>query len=238
MMDTLSTADRLNLDSVNGLLDQAEPTDIIRWACETFGDKVAISSSFGAESACLLSLAVKVKPDIPVIFINTGFLFPETLAFREDLKKRLGLNIKEVGPIMGHADFLRQFGKLYETDPDRCCEINKVEPLKRALDGLECWMSGVRGDQTSYRAGLPVVEKKKGLIKVSPILRWHSKQVYAYLKAEGLPLHPLWEKGYTSIGCEPCTAVPGNPDDPRSGRWSGKNKSECGIHTFLDSPKA
>ena len=200
---------------------------------------MAISSSFGAESACLLSLAVKVMPDIPVIFINSGFLFPETLAFRDDLKARLGLNILEVGPVMGHAAFLKQFGKLYESDPDRCCEINKVEPLKRALSGLECWMSGVRGDQTSYRAGLPVVEKKKdGLVKVSPILRWHSKRVYEYLKAEGLPLHPLWEKGYTSIGCEPCTAVPGDPGDPRSGRWSGKNKSECGIHTFQDSPKA
>jgi phosphoadenosine phosphosulfate reductase len=229
----------LDLDSVNARLDQAQPEDVIRWACDTFGDKVAISSSFGAESACLLSLAVKVKPDIPVIFINSGFLFPETLAFRDELRERLGLRILEVGPAMGHAEFLKQFGRLYESDPDRCCEINKVEPLKRALSGLQCWMSGVRGDQTSYRAGLPVVERKKdGLVKVSPILRWHSKQVYEYLKAQGLPLHPLWEKGYTSIGCEPCTAVPGDPSDPRSGRWKGKNKSECGIHTFQDSPKA
>jgi phosphoadenosine phosphosulfate reductase len=235
----MNIAASLDIDSINARLQDADPVEIIRWACETFGDKVAISSSFGAESACLLSLAVKAKPDIPVIFINSGFLFPETFAFRDDLKARLGLNIIEVGPVMGHAEFLRQFGKLYESDPDKCCEINKVEPLKRALQGLECWISGVRGDQTAYRAGLPIVERKKdGLVKVSPILQWHSKKVFEYLKKEGLPMHPLWEKGYTSIGCEPCTAIPGNPDDPRSGRWAGKNKSECGIHTFLDKPKA
>lgn len=229
----------IDLASLNSRFAPAEPLDVIRWACDTFGDKIAVSSSFGAESACLLSLAVKVKPDIPVIFLNTGFLFPETLAFRDDLKKRLNLNVKEYLPSMGHAEFLKQNGKLYETDPDRCCEINKVEPLKRALEGLQCWMSGVRGDQTEYRAGLPFVERKKdGLVKVSPLLHWHTKQVYAYLKSEGLPMHPLWEKGYTSIGCEACTAVPGDPNDPRSGRWKGKNKSECGIHTFQDAPKA
>ena len=232
-------AQDLDLAALNERFAAGDPLEVIRWACDAFGDKVAISSSFGAESACLLSLAVKVKPDIPVIFINTGFLFPETLAFRDDLKERLKLNIKEVQPIMGHAAFLKEFGQLYQTDPDRCCEINKVEPLKRALDGLQCWISGVRGDQTAYRAALPFVERKKdGLVKVSPLLKWHSKQVFQYLKGEGLPMHPLWEKGYTSIGCEPCTAVPGDPDDPRSGRWSGKNKSECGIHTFQDAPKA
>jgi phosphoadenosine phosphosulfate reductase len=228
-----------SLDQVNARLELADPKDIIRWACDNFAGKVAISSSFGAESACLLSLAVAVKPDIPVIFINTGFLFPETLAFRDDLKKRLNLNILEVGPVMGHDEFLKQFGKLYESDPDRCCEINKVEPLKRALDGLQCWISGVRGDQTAYRAGMKVAEQKKdGLVKVSPLLRWSTKQMFNYLKEQGLPMHPLWEKGYTSIGCEPCTAVPGNDQDPRSGRWKGKNKSECGIHTFMDGPKA
>lgn len=225
--------------AVNSSLVGAEPQQVIRWAVQQFGDKAAISSSFGAESACLLSLAVEVEPKIPVIFINTGFLFPETLAFRDELVKRLGLNLIEVGPAMGHAEFLKSFGKLYETDPDKCCEINKVEPLQRALKGLRCWMSGVRGDQTAYRAGLPPVElKSNGLYKVSPILGWDSKKVFLYLKEKGLPLHPLWEKGYTSIGCEPCTAVPGDSEDPRSGRWRGKNKTECGIHTFMDKKPA
>jgi phosphoadenosine phosphosulfate reductase len=222
-------------DAINERFRTTHPRDIIAFACDFFGDDIAVSSSFGAESACLLSLASQVKPGIPVIFINTGFLFPETLAFRDALAARLKLNIVEVGPVMDHATFLKEHGRLYETDPDRCCEINKVEPLKRALKGLRCWMSGVRGDQTAYRTGMRFVEMKgDDFYKISPLLGWNAKQVFEYLKSEGLPLHPLWEKGYASIGCEPCTAVPGDPDDPRSGRWKGKNKTECGIHTFLD----
>lgn len=222
-------------DGLNERFRGAHPMDIIALVCGLFGDDIAVSSSFGAESACLLSLATKVKPDIPVIFINTGFLFAETLAFRDALVAKLKLNLVEVGPAQGHVGFLREHGRLYETDPDRCCDINKVEPLKRALKGLRCWMSGVRGGQTAYRGGMKFVEiKGADFYKVSPLLSWSSKDVYAYLKSEGLPMHPLWEKGYTSIGCEPCTAVPGDPGDPRSGRWSGKNKTECGIHTFLD----
>ncbi|MES2202701.1 MAG: phosphoadenylyl-sulfate reductase, partial [candidate division FCPU426 bacterium] len=153
----------------------------------------------------------------------------------EELKKRLNLNLVEFLPKIPHSEFLAQYGKLYEKDPDLCCEINKVEPMRRAIAGLKAWMSGVRADQTSYRAGLKPVElKTNGLYKISPILGWNSKIVYRYLKDRGLPFHPLWEKGYTSIGCEPCTAVPGDPENARSGRWRGQNKSECGIQTFLD----
>jgi phosphoadenosine phosphosulfate reductase len=225
-------------DSLNEKWKTAHPREIIQFACDFFGDDIAVSSSFGAESACLLSLTTQVKPDIRVLFIDTGFHFKETLEFRDQLKRRLKLNIVEMGPKMGHAAFLKEFGNLYERDPDKCCEINKVEPLQRTLEetGLRCWMTGVRGDQTAYRKGMKFVEEKKPeLYKISPLLAWSSKDIYQYLKYEDLPLHPLWEKGYGSIGCEPCTAVPGNPDDPRSGRWAGKNKTECGIHTFLDT---
>ncbi len=225
-------------DALNEKWKTAHPREIIQFAVDFFGDRMAVSSSFGAESACLLSLAVSVKPDIRVLFINTGFHFPETLAFKEQLRDRLKLNIVETGPKMGHDAFLKEYGKLYETDPDRCCEINKVEPLQRALEGVECWMSGVRADQTSYRQQMKFVEQKKdGLYKLSPLLGWTAKDIYQYIKFEDLPLHPLWDKGYGSIGCEPCTAVPGDPSDPRSGRWAGKNKTECGIHTFLDAKK-
>ncbi len=222
-------------DELNEKWRSAHPRDIIKFACDFFGDRIALSSSFGAESACLLSLAVSVKPDIRVLFVNSGFLFPETLAFRDQLRERLKLNLVEVGPAMGHEAFLNEYGKLYESDPDRCCDINKVEPLQRALKDVDCWMSGVRADQTAYRSQMKFVEQKKeGFYKLSPLLGWSSKEIYQYLKFENLPLNPLWEKGYASIGCEPCTAVPGNPNDPRSGRWAGKNKTECGIHTFLD----
>lgn len=225
-------------DALNEKWKSAHPREIIQFAVDFFDDRMAVSSSFGAESACLLSLAVSVKPDIRVLFINTGFHFPETLAYRDQLQARLKLNIVETGPKMGHDAFLKEHGKLYETDPDRCCEINKVEPLQRSLEGVECWMSGVRADQTSYRQQMKFVEQKKdGLYKLSPLLGWTAKDIYQYLKFENLPMHPLWDKGYGSIGCEPCTAVPGDPGDPRSGRWAGKNKTECGIHTFLDAKK-
>jgi phosphoadenosine phosphosulfate reductase len=223
-------------DALNEKWKGAHPREIIEFACGFFGDDIAVSSSFGAESACLLSLAVKVKPDIRVLFIDTGFHFAETLAFKEQLRKSLKLNIVETGPKMGHDAFLREHGKLYEMDPDACCQINKVEPLQRSLEGLRCWMTGVRADQTAYRQQMKFVEQKQeDLYKVSPLLSWSAKDIYQYLKFEQLPLHPLWEKGYGSIGCEPCTAVPGDPGDSRSGRWAGKNKSECGIHTFLDA---
>lgn len=230
-----TTSQNLDLDAVNARLEGAEPETILRWCVESFGDDAAISSSFGAESACLLHLATQVKPDIKVVFVNTGFLFEETLAFKEDLKARLKLNLVEVLPKINHAEFLQSYGNLYERDPDQCCEINKVEPMRRGIAGLKAWMSGVRADQTAYRKGLKVVElKNNGLYKVSPILHWDSKRIFYYLKENALPMHPLWERGYVSIGCEPCTAVPGNPEDPRSGRWKGQNKTECGIHTFLD----
>jgi phosphoadenosine phosphosulfate reductase len=223
------------LDSLNERFKQAQPKQIMAWACDTFGKDVAISSSFGADSACLLSLAAEVKPDIPVLFINTGFHFDETLRFRDDLVARLKLNLVEVGPVMGHAEFQKVHGNLYERDPDLCCQINKVEPLRRGMKGLRCWMSGVRSDQTAYRGQMKFIESKgEDFYKVSPLLAWSTKQVFECIKAAGLPMHPLWDKGYSSIGCKPCTAVPNDPDDPRSGRWKGKNKSECGIHTFLD----
>src|SRR5258708_5325603 len=228
----------IDLEKVNRLFQGAPAAEIISWAVKEFSPDVAISSSFGAESACLLHLATRVKPDIRVMFVNTGFLFGETLKFRDRLKELLNLNVAEFKPQISHEEWEARHGKLYESDPDACCAANKVEPMARAIEGLKCWMSGVRRDQTAYRAGMSYVERKKdGIYKVSPIASWSSKQVYEYLEKYQLPYHPLWEKGYMSIGCEPCTAVPGNPDDPRSGRWKGQNKKECGIHTFLDEKK-
>ena len=231
----MSATNAIDLGKVNRELSGADPIKTVRWAVETFSPDIAISSSFGAESACLLHLAVQVMPDIRVNFIDTGFLFKETVEFKNQLADKLKLNIVEFKKEGSHEDFLAKYGKLYEKDPDLCCDINKVEPMRRAIEGLRCWMSGVRGDQTGYRAEMKPVElKPNGLYKVAPLLSWNTKTIYEYLQKHQLPTHPLWEKGYQSIGCEPCTAVPGDPSDPRSGRWTGKNKSECGIHTFLD----
>lgn len=223
------------LQEANRQFQGAHPSQIITWAVKNFPGSVAISSSFGAESACLLHMATRVQPDIPVLFVNTGFLFPQTLGFKEMLKQSLGLHVVEFTPKVPHAEWEATRGKLYETDPDGCCAVNKVEPIARAIEGLSCWMSGVRRDQTAYRAGMSYVERKKdGVYKVSPLAAWSTRQVHEYITEHKLPYHPLWEKGYTSIGCEPCTMVPGDPNDPRSGRWKGQNKKECGIHTFQD----
>ncbi len=228
-----------DLKKLNEEFESRTARQIVEWAAGEFWPDLAVSSSFGAESACLLHLASSVRPGIRVVFVNTGFLFPETLRFRDELARRLGLRVEEFTPALPNAEFLARHGRLYETDPEACCAANKVEPMARALAGLRCWMSGVRSNQTAYRSSMSFVEvKQDGLVKVSPLLRWSTKQVHEYLKAQALPVHPLWEKGYASIGCEPCTAVPGDPTDPRSGRWLGKNKTECGIHTFLDRSKS
>jgi phosphoadenosine phosphosulfate reductase len=215
----------------------ADPRDVIAWAARTYPGKTAVTTSFGADSACLLALLSEAAPGLPVLFVDTGFHFPETLAYRDRLMELLKLNLVTVSPAQSHEDFLKDCGPLYETDPDACCAANKVEPLKRAVKDLQCWMSGVRGGQTQYRQNMRKFETKEGgLLKVSPLLEWDARKVHAYITEKGLPRHPLWEKGYSSIGCEPCTALAGDEGD-RSGRWRGKAKTECGIHTFLDRSK-
>jgi phosphoadenosine phosphosulfate reductase len=194
------------------------------------------TSSFGADSAVLLHLISRVAPRLPVIVLNTGFLFPETLEYKDQLQRMLGLNLREVTPLVTREQFLARHGPVYRSNPDFCCGRNKVEPMRRALAGVECWISGVRRDQTSARARLPVLERQNdGLYKLNPIIDWDQQRVREYAARHGLPEHPLAAEGYCSIGCEPCTAKPRPGGDSRSGRWPGHAKTECGIH-FLFEP--
>ena len=215
--------------------------EIVRWAVGEFGPDIAMSTSFGAESAVLLHLVTQIKPDIPVLFTNTGFHFKETLEHRDYLVQRLKLNLRELAPEIPHDQFLAQYGRLYERDPDACCAMNKIAPFEKGLQDYKAWITGIRRNQAVTRKDSLFVENyRDNLVKVSPLLNWTSKMLWDYAKKHDLPYHPLWERGYLSIGCSPetCTRPVKLGEDPRSGRWAGTGKIECGIHTFLTEEAA
>lgn len=212
----------------------AQSKDAIRAALAEAGDKACYTCSFQLEDVALLYLLREQKPDLPVYFLETSYHFPETTAYRDRLAKEWNLNLQNLTGLQSVADQESQFGKLYEANPTACCEARKVEPLFRALENHELWFTGLRREQSPTRANMQINEKAKlrsgRLIdKVSPLTFWTWRDVWAYAKAENLPVLELYDRGYTSIGCAPCTALPSG-DDLRSGRWGGK-KLECGIHT-------
>lgn len=227
----------LDLDGVNARLRDADASEIIGWAAERFGEGLVMTSSFGAQSAVLLHLATRVVPDIPVIFIDTGYLFPETYKFAQELTERLGLRLKVYGPAITAARMEAVHGRLWEQGDEgfrRYGQITKVEPLQRATRelGATAWLSGVRAEQTGHRQSLRVVEAvdaRYGVTPVYPILRWTTRDVHAYLKQHGLSYHPLYERGYKSIGDTHSTRPITDGMDERSGRFGGL-KQECGLH--------
>ena len=203
---------------------------------EGLAGRIAAVSSFGAESAVLLHLLASVDPAVPVLFLETGKHFPETLAYRDELAARLGLtNLISLTPDATELVARDENGLRWSYDPDGCCEIRKVRPLARALSQFDASFTGRKGFQSATRTGLPRFELDQtdsvGRLKVNPLADWSSQQIADYFTATGLPAHPLVEQGYLSIGCSPCTSkvLPG--EDARAGRWKGWDKSECGIHS-------
>ena len=235
-----SGAAALDLDAVNRELEQATPQDVLRWTWARFQPDVILTCSFQHDGVVLAHMLQGIAPEARVAFINTGFHFPETLAYRDEIVRRLGLtHFVELHPVMPRAEFAERHGlDLYARDPDLCCQINKVEPLRRYLPGVRAWINGRRRDQAATRQDVRVVELyQDGLHKVNPLAGWTGRDTFYYLEQHGLPTHPLFEQGYASIGCAPCTRPVLAGDDERSGRWAGQNKTECGIHTFLE-PKS
>ncbi len=222
----------------NDALERLSARERLAWAVQTFGDALVLTSSFGPGSAALLHLWSEVNPGAPVHCIDTGFLFAQTIAYRDQLAERLKLKLEILHPLEAREPFLKKHGlQIYEQNPDFCCAHNKVEPMQRALVGKRAWVSGLRRDQSGTRANTPIaVATVDGPVKVHPLADWSRKDVYAYQQAHKLPEHPMFEQGYVSVGCEPCTA-PVSPDetDERAGRWAGKAKTECGLHTFLST---
>ena len=222
---------------LNAELRDADPQTILRAAVEHFGDKVALVSSFGAESAVLLHMAAQIKPDIPVLFLDTGMLFGQTLDYRKQLVARLGLtDVRDLRPQYQDLAVHDPSADLWKTDTDGCCHIRKVLPLDRALDGFDGWITGRKRFQGGDRLRLQVVEKGEHQIKFNPLANWTKEQLDAYAAEHDLPAHPLVEFGYPSIGCWPCTAPVEEGDDARAGRWKGQDKTECGIHVERATP--
>ena len=193
--------------------------------------RIAIVSSFGAESAVLLHLVAQVDPATPVLFTDTAHMFADTLAYRDTLTARLGLtDVRTIRPDPLRLATRDGANERWGYDPDGCCEIRKVEPLARALTGFEAWISGRKGFQANTRAALPRFEADAGRLKINPLADWTKAELDAYFAAHDLSRHPLEAKGYRSIGCAPCTSPVAPGEDLRAGRWRGSNKVECGIH--------
>ena len=213
-------------------LRHAHPAEIIRAAVDHLGDQLALVSSFGAESAVLLHLAAQVKPDIPVLFLDTGMLFGQTLDYRQQLAARLGLtDVRDLRPRFEDLATGDPGADLWKTDTDACCHIRKVIPLDAALAGFSAWITGRKRFHGGDRVRLPVVEAADGKLKFNPLANWSKTDLDAYAAAHDLPEHPLVAFGYPSIGCWPCTSPVEAGSDVRSGRWAGSQKTECGIHT-------
>ena len=227
-----SQADAIRLNNLFRGNDTAEMLATV--IGERMVGEAAIVSSFGAESAVLLHLVTRLAPDMPVLFLDTGKHFPETLAYRDTLVERLGLHLVVLTPDEADLAARDDTGLRWSYDPDGCCELRKVKPLARAVAGLDATFTGRKGFQASTRSGLPRFEidttDAEGRIKVNPLANWSKEQLDAYFEAYDLPRHPLEAEGYPSIGCAPCTSKVQPGEDPRAGRWRGWDKVECGIH--------
>jgi phosphoadenosine phosphosulfate reductase len=219
-------------------LEIADPKHILEWAASTI-ERLAVATSFQSSGLVILHLLRDIRPDLPVLFLETGFHFDETLRFKEEVVEMFDLKLVELRGAHGtrEGQEARYGPALYERDAELCCHINKVEPLQEALEEYDAWISGIRRDQSPIRAATPIVEAQllpsgNEVLKIHPLAHWSRGDVEDYVRAHDIPTHPLFEKGYQSIGCWPCTRAVVPAEHEREGRWDGLTKTECGIHTF------
>ena len=243
-IDRLDTRPRFtDQDAIrlNRMFRGAETEEWLRAVFEgaLVGD-IALVSSFGAESAALLHLVSRIDASIPVLFLDTGKHFPETLAYRDELTDRFGLNRVDLYPDLAELEARDNTGLRWSYDPDGCCELRKVKPLENALARFDASLTGRKAFQSSTRANLPRFEvdtaDAQGRLKINPLIDWDAQRIAAYFEEHDLPRHPLIERGFASIGCSPCTRAIKPGEDPRSGRWAGWDKVECGIHKPGEEP--
>ena len=215
------------------------PQFALGWAFENFGNRVAISSAFGAEGMVLIDMASRISKDFRLFTVDTEFLFAETYNLMDKIEEKYGISIERVYSALSPEEQQRAHGEaLWSHNPDLCCNLRKVEPLRRKLGELNAWITSIRRDQTSARSGAKRVEwdAKFGLIKINPIVDWTSKQVWRYIHDHDVPYNALHDQDYPSIGCTHCTRAISAGEDPRAGRWSGFAKTECGLHVIEAAP--
>lgn len=215
------------------------PQEIIEWAVDRFSPRMAMSSSFQTQSMPLLHMVAQITSEVPIFFLDTGYHFWETLEFREKISAEWKLKIVDLYRDSRWDIFAHQNTRSMPVeDPNLCCYLHKVEPMQNALKGYKAWISGIRRDQTTVRAKAHFLElQEDGLLKINPMLNWTKADVNHYIEEYQLPQHPLLKKGYRSVGCAPCTIAIGVNDNERAGRWAGREKLECGLHTDMFSKK-
>jgi phosphoadenosine phosphosulfate reductase len=235
---TLATA--LNMQSADDELlalaeefENAPPQNVLRWAIEEFGKDVALATGFGTEGCVLVDMVAKIDPSARIFYLDTDLLFPQTYELCHELAKRYGVSFERRSSKRSlEQQALKHGDRLWERDPDLCCRLRKVEPLKEMLAGLTAWITAIRRDQSPARANAKVVDRdaKFGLIKINPLAGWTKRDVWRYVNENNVPYNPLYDQGYSSIGCSPCTTPVQLTEDGRAGRWRGFQKTECGLH--------
>jgi len=225
-----------NLEEVQILAETWNAEEVLQWSFEAFGNRVEMASGFGVEGMALIDIAARLNPDLRVFTIDTEFLFPETYQLIERVEKRYGISVERVRPGLTPEVQAEIFGPaLWSVNPDDCCALRKVGPLKEKLSGLGGWITAIRRDQTSARANARKVEwdAKFQLVKINPIADWTTKYVWNYIFTHEVPYNPLHDANFTSIGCTHCTRAVRAGEDARAGRWAGSEKKECGLHVEL-----
>lgn len=215
-------------------LESAAPGQILRWAVDRFAPKFTMATAFGPEGMAIIHLLAEIAPETPIFNLETGYQFEETLRLREQVKQRYGIEVEFRYPDTTVAEYEAYHGgPLYRTDPNQCCFDRKIKVLHAAAKGQHAWASAIRRDQSADRARAPIVgwDRKFQLVKVSPLANWTKKEVWSLITAHNIPYNPLHDQGYPSVGCRPCTRSVLAGEDERAGRWSGFQKTECGLHT-------
>ncbi len=237
--DAARYRDLEELKRISDRFEDAWPEEILRWSLEAFGSGVSMATGFGPSGVALMHMLSRVDPSATVFYLDTDLLFPETHALKRRLADRLGLTFTRVHSGLSLQDQAREEAPdLWRSNPDRCCQIRKVLPLRRFLSTRDAWITGIRRDQSPTRGEIGIVhwDTANELVKINPLANWSEEQIWQYIELNDLPYNALHDQGYPSLGCIPCTKPVGDGEDARAGRWQGHDKLECGIHVQTDIP--
>jgi len=233
MLSTELTIEDEELESISTELDAESAENVLRWAITRYGSDVALATGFGAEGCVLVQMLSAIDRQARMFYLDTDLLFPETYALIDELQEKYGVRFeRRTSRWSLNAQAATHGERLWERYPNSCCELRKVEPLREVLSGLQAWITAIRREQSPARANARVVERdrKFGLIKINPLAGWSRRDVWRYIKQHNVPYNPLYDLGYRSIGCQPCTTLVQIGEDERAGRWRGTAKTECGLH--------